>query len=116
VRRDKDGVPVEAVITANVAHPYVVRTIAHATAVTEPGSGFSGARTMAVDCTNSGSAPAAPCPRGGGSAGARAFLAEEPRPALLHECWLLLEYADCGSLMARARRGPPATPIPRSRL
>ena len=115
VRRDKDGIPIEAVITANMAHANVVRTIAHATALAEPGSGFSGARAMAVDCncTNSGrsSGGGALSPRagrGGGSAGSlnpRGFLGDEAAAAPLPECWLLLEYADCGSLMEAVVKG-----------
>ena len=111
VRRDKDGVPIEAVITANMAHPNVVRTIAHAIALAEPGTGFSGARSMAVDCTNWGRSSGALSPRGRrgegspGSENPRGFLAEEPAAAPLPECWLLLEYADCGSLMEAVVRG-----------
>ena len=113
VRRDKNGTPIEAVITANMAHPNVVRTIAHATALAEPGCGFSGTRSMAVDCTNSGcsSGGGALSPRaarGGGSPGSvnpRGFLVEEQAAAPLPECWLLLEYADCGSLMEAVVKG-----------
>ena len=110
VRRDKNGVPIEAVITENMAHPNVVRTIAHATALAEPGSGFSGARSMAVDCTNSGRSSGGRTPRvlGEGSASSDnpgGFLAEGHAAAPLPECWLLLEYADCGSLMEAVVRG-----------
>ena len=112
VRRSKDGVPIEAVITANMAHAHVVRTLAHATALAEPGTGFSGERAMAVDCTNSGRAsggalsPRSPGSQGGG-AGAlpTGFLTGGLRAAPLPECWLLLEYADFGSLMEAVVKG-----------
>ena len=112
VRRSKDGVPIEAVITANMAHANVVRTIAHATALAEPGTGFSGERSMAVDCTNSGRASSgALSPRSPGSQGGGAgtlptgFLTGGQRAAPLPECWLLLEYADFGSLMEAVVKG-----------
>lgn len=113
VRRSKDGVPIEAAVTANMAHANVVRTIAHATALAEPGSSLSGARSMAVDCTSSVSSHGSPnptlsalSPRAGRAAVVsprqEQFFPAEPVPAPMPECWLLLEYMDCGSLMVRA--------------
>lgn len=89
VRRNKEGVPIEADVTAHLAHPNLVRTIDTASAYREPLHKLNWEVTQ-----DAAAAPESPAKTPVASPG------EEEQP--VEETWLLLEYCDQGSFIVRS--------------
>jgi hypothetical protein len=94
VRRNKEGVPIEADVTAHLAHPNLVRTIKTASAFREP------LHKLDWEVTQDGGNTASP-PEEAESPAKSAVNSPGKEEKPVEETWLLLEYCDQGSFIVR---------------
>ncbi len=103
VRRNKAGVPIEADVSAHLAHPNLVRTIDTATAYREPLQKLDW--EVKQDAAAEGTSPASQqSSKAESPTASRAYspTKSQSNDAPIEETWLLLEYCDQGSFVVNS--------------